>query len=64
MVRKNIIAGSHLTIHKSIQPTSLEHRSGNEDSVNVRHVISAGRPVLRYYCTVTKWSECIIYLAE
>ena len=40
--------------------------------VHIRHVLyfqclhrhSAERPVLRYYCTVTKWSECIIYLAE
>ena len=49
--------------------TSLEYRSRNEDCVHMRHVLytqclfshSAGRPVLRYYCTVTKWSECIIY---
>ena len=42
------------------------------DCVQMRHVLylqflcrhSAGRPVLRYYCAVTKWSECIIYPAE
>ena len=25
---------------------------------------AAGRPGFRYYCTVTKWSECIIFPAE
>ena len=52
--------------------TSLEYRSGNEDCVHMRHVLyiqclyrhSARCPVLRYYCTVTKWSECIIYPVE
>ena len=52
---------------------SLTYRSGNKDCVHMRHVLyiqclyrhSAGRPVLRYYCTVTKYvSVCIIYPAK
>ena len=47
----------------------LEYRSGIYDCVQIRHALyieclyrhSAGRPVLRYYCTVTKWSECIFF---
>ena len=46
--------------------------SGQGDRVQVRDIRfrtlyiqclyrhSAGRPVLIYYCTVTKWSECIL----
>ena len=45
--------------------TSLEYRSGNEDCVHMLHVLyiqylychSAERPVLRYYCTVTKFES-------
>ena len=45
---------------------------GINDCVQMRHVLyirclyrhSAVRPVLRYYCTETKWSDCIIYPAE
>ena len=55
---------------RAVEPTSLEYRSGNEDCVHMRHVLyiqclyrhSMGRPVLRYYCTVTKWSECFVYI--
>ena len=46
----------------------IEYRSGIYICVQMRHVLyikylyrhSAGRPVLRYFCTVTKWSVCII----
>ena len=42
------------------------------DCVQTRHVLylqclyrhSAGRPVLRYYCSLTKGSECLILIAE
>ena len=53
----------------------IEYRYEIHDCVQMRHVCSvlyiqclyrhsAGRPILKYYCTVTKWSECIIYPAE
>ena len=54
-----------------VESKSLEFRSGNEDCVHMHHVLyiqclyrrSAGCPVLRYYCTVTKSSQFINYLS-
>ena len=62
------------TIFSQGQGYIITGTSGIYNRVQMRHVRtvhlaclyrhSTGRPVLRYYCTVTKWSDCIIYPAE